>query len=104
MATPKKLHASWTVWFNLLVLGLALPEVQALIPVPYQKYALAFAGLGNLALRLRTSSPLEVVQWIVGRLPRNNTRGAPTPGWDASEDEAALFREQEEAAGEGLLR
>lgn len=57
MKSPLK---SLTVWFNLLVLASALPEVKAIVPVAAAPYLLAFVAVGNLALRFfRTSEPIR---------------------------------------------
>jgi hypothetical protein len=55
MKSPAK---SLTVWFNVVMLALMLPEVRALLPESWVPYHAALVAVGNLLLRLRTSQPV----------------------------------------------
>ncbi|HYG70198.1 MAG TPA: hypothetical protein VD838_21155 [Anaeromyxobacteraceae bacterium] len=59
----KPLWQSWTFWVNLLSIIAMLIEAvttENLLPSPWNERALALLGFVNIALRLKTTQPVQV--------------------------------------------
>jgi len=68
VARLKKIHKSWTMWFNaisgsLIVilpsLETSFPQLQDYLPHNLYQYAMAAIIVGNMVLRFKTVKPLE---------------------------------------------